>query len=928
MKTKKCGFLLLVSLLVLNLSDVMSRNCSWNTELTDRKATDSQVADSQVADLEASDSKISDLKVTDLKSEYQTDPIGLDLAPQFSWRLESDQRGLLQRAYRIIVSSSLEQLHADNGDVWDSGEVRSSASVGIFFAGRRLASRRRYYWKVQVWQDIHTVSPWSEPAMFEMGLMEKDDWRSHWIGYAPGMPGRVLYFKGTFVPSKPIERARAYIAGVGYSELFINREKVGDHVLDPAQSNYSKRVYYKTYDITDRLLPRPNSIVIPVAPGWLGTARLRAQIEIDYRDNTREILTSDRFRSVTTGPIICSSIFDGEQYDARLDIPQIHEPGIPPGLMNAHWAWAHNTNDPVGEMVAQKIDPIRVVEQITPTLLKEPKPGVYVYDAGRNVAGWAAIKMKGEAGTKITLRFAETVYDNGFVNRENLRNAKAEDSYILSGTGEEVWEPSFTYHGFRYVQVEGFPYPPKPGDIIIKVVRSDLKKTGSFHCSNPLLNDIHRMVVNTESANLHSVPTDCPQRDERMGWLNDLTVRIEQAIYNFDFSRFYPKFIDDIHDTQDKNGTITCVAPFLFGVRPADPVSASYLLLAQKCYQFYGNKRIISDHFSGMKAWIDYLYSRTNNGIVDYSYYGDWCPPRDFLMDPNGSGVSRDTPGQLMSTGYLYHCARLLSDMAQAIDRKEDANHYKRLSEEIYTAFNREYWDEAAGGYASDNQASNSFALYLGLADEKKVPRVLSNLVNDVKKRGYHLTTGNLCTKYLLEVLTENGYAEVAYKIATQTTYPSWGFMLANGATTLWERWEYLTGDAMNSHNHPMMGSVGSWFYKYVLGIVPDFGYPGFERFTIKPYLMKELTSAEGKLETVKGTIQVSYRKQGNRFVMAVTVPANSTALLHLPARNVKSVTEGGKNIASIREISFLREEKGYVVLNVGSGDYQFNSRM
>jgi alpha-L-rhamnosidase len=290
-----------------------------------------------------------------------------------------------------------------------------------------------------------------------MGLLDEDDWRSNWIGYNPGMPGRVLYFKGTYVPPKPIKRARAYIAGLGYYELFINREKVGDHVLDPAQSNYSKRVYYVTYDITDHLRPEPNSIVIPVAPGWLGTARLRLQVEIDFQDNTREVLTSDRFRSVTTGPTIYSTIFDGEQYDARLDIPTIHEPGVPPGLMNKEWAWAHNTDDPVGKMVTQKIEPIRVVEQITPTLVQNPSPGVYVFDAGRNLAGWAAIKVKGEAGTKITLRFAETLYDNGFVNQENLRNAKVEDSYILSGKGEEAWEPSFTYHGFRFVQVEGFP---------------------------------------------------------------------------------------------------------------------------------------------------------------------------------------------------------------------------------------------------------------------------------------------------------------------------------------------------------------------------------------------------------------------------------------------------------------------------------------
>jgi alpha-L-rhamnosidase len=436
------------------------------------------------------------------------------------------------------------------------------------------------------------------------------------------------------------------------------------------------------------------------------------------------------------------------------------------------------------------------------------------------------------------------------------------------------------------------------------------------------------MVVNTEASNLHSVPTDCPQRDERMGWLNDMTVRIEQAIYNFNLALFYPKFMDDIEDTQAADGTITCVAPFRFGMRPADPVSASYLILAEKCYEFYGNKQIILDHFEGMKKWVNYLYARTDNGIVDYSYYGDWCPPRDFLMDPNGSGVSRDTPGKLMSTGYLYYCSKLLSRMGNLIDRQTDASYYEEMANEIYHAFNREYWNEEIGGYAANNQACNAFALYLGMADKTKRSRVLNNLVNDVKKHDYHLTTGNLCTKYLLEVLTENGFADVAYKIATQKTYPSWGFMLANGATTLWERWEYLTGDAMNSHNHPMMGSVGSWFYKYILGITPEFDYPGFERFTVKPYIMNGLDFAEGELETIKGTIKTKWKKEGNLFTLDLTVPANTKATIHLPARNQKGITINGKRISNMKGIELVKEIDGYTVVRIGSGNHQLISRL
>jgi alpha-L-rhamnosidase len=411
-----------------------------------------------------------------------------------------------------------------------------------------------------------------------------------------------------------------------------------------------------------------------------------------------------------------------------------------------------------------------------------------------------------------------------------------------------------------------------------------------------------------------------------MGWLNDLTVRIEQAIYNFNMSRFYHKYMIDITDTQDKAGTITCVAPYRFGMRPADPVSASYLLLAYKCYEFYGNKNIITNHFDNMKAWVDFLYSRTQDGIVDYSYYGDWCPPKDFLQDPNGSGVSKDTPGRLMSTGYLYYCADLLAEMADIIGKDSEVIRYKNMAQEIAEAFNHEYWNEQTGGYASNNQASNSFALYLGLADEKKAPRVIHNIVEDIKKQDYHLTTGNLCTKYLLEVLTEYGYHEVAYKIATQTTYPSWGFMLANGATTLWERWEYLTGDAMNSHNHPMMGSVGSWFYKYVIGINPDIRHPAVGKYTIRPYIFDDLTFVDGELITEKGAIKSAWKKQGKSILLDLTIPANTTATVFIPTTNRNSVTENGRAAGRIKELKFIKEEADYVVYQIGSGNYKFKS--
>ena len=837
------------------------------------------------------------VQVSALKADYETNPLGIDRIPQLSWEISGNYDGVRQSAYRILIATSPELLAEGDADVFDSGKVASSASTAVKFSEIPFQSRTRYYWKVKIWDGDGVESPWSETAYYETALLDSSDWLSGWIGYVPGMPGRVLYFKGTQASDKEVAKARAYISGLGFYELHINGKKVGDCVLDPAQSNYSKHVYYRTYDITDNLVKGANSFVVPVAPGWLGTPRLRIQVEITYADGSQETMTSDRFRSVITGPLMYSTVFDGETYDARLENPDIYKPGVPPGLMNKQWAWAHNTDDPVGEMVAQRVEPIRIVEEIVPKLVAEPTEGSYVFDAGRNLAGWASIRTSGPAGTEVRMRFAETLYDDGRVNQENLRNAKAEDTYILKGEGVETWEPAFTYHGFRYVQIDGLPSRPADGDVMIKVVRSDVETTGEFSCSNPLLNDIFRLVWNTEASNMHSVPTDCPQRDERMGWLNDMTARLESSMYNFDMSRFYPKFVTDITDTQDEHGTITCVAPFRFGMRPADPVSASYLILAEKCYEFYGDRQVIETNYDAMKKWTDYLLSRSENGILEYSYYGDWCPPRDYLMDPNGSGVSRDTPGALMSTGYLYYCSRLISKMAGLLGKEADAARYSGIAGEVKEAFNRRFWDEEAGGYGSNNQACNSFAISLGMPSDEMGERALENLVEDVKAHDYHLTTGNLCTKYLLEVLSEYGYEDVAYRIATQTTYPSWGFMLSMGATTIWERWEYLTGDAMNSHNHPMMGSIGSWFYKYLLGLVPDFDDPGFSTFTVKPCYPDGLDYASGSLKTVKGKISVSWERKGRSVSLKLTVPGNSTAVVYVPGKDTPVEVGSGEHV-------------------------------
>lgn len=873
-----------------------------------------------------------DLKVTALKCEYATNPIGLDIQPpQLSWRIESEKRGILQTAYQVIVAGSPEDLIKNNANIWDSGKINSAKAAGVTYSGPELISRKRYYWKVRIWDSDNKISDWSQPAFFEMGLLNQEDWKADWIGYPASWSGRVLYFRKIFSTTKPVQKARAYISGIGYYVLHINGRKVGDHVLDPGTTDYSKQVLYATYDITD-FLEKENAIGVSVGPGWYGIPKLRMQAEITYTDGTTEMIPTSMNNNwnnnwkVTVGPIIKSSIYDGEYYDAREEKPgwDLANDTILNVRRTNRWTAAVATNSPGGKMVSQKLEPIKVLDTISSHSISEPVNGIYVVDAGQNLAGWASLRVKGKRGTEISIKFAESLYKDGTVNQENLLLAEAKDTYILKGGDEEQWEPSFTYHGFRYIQIEGFPYRPRSGDIQVKVVRSSVDQTGKFKCSNELLNRIHHMVRSTEASNLYSIPTDCPQRSERMGYLNDMTVRIDQALYNFNFSRFYTKWIDDIEDTQGPDGPITDTAPFRWGERPADPVSASYLLLALKSYEFYGNERIIRHHYKGLKAWVDYLNSRTEDGIVNYSSWGDWSPPVEFGV--NSGPVSKNTPGVYMSTGYLYYCSRMISQMAGLLGNENDKLIYARLSEKTAVAFNGKYWNEKTGGYGSNNQACNSFALFLGLVDKEKIPRVVENLVKDVENHNYHLTTGNLCTKYLLEMLTENGYPEIAYKIATQETYPSWGFMLANGATTLWERWEHETGGAMNSHNHPMMGSVGSWFYKYVLGILPDIDNPGFEKFTIHPVIFNELDFAEGKYQSIKGMIKCSWRKEEGSMFLNVTIPGNSIATIYVPTKNFKSITESNREVGKVDELKFLKAEGNYALFQVGSGFYRFKS--
>ncbi|MGA3264027.1 MAG: glycoside hydrolase family 78 protein [Terracidiphilus sp.] len=880
------------------------------------------------------------INVSGLRCESAVNPLGIDAAkPRLSWLLASSKRGQMQTAYQILAASDENKLQSGQADLWDSGKVASDQSIQVSYKGPVLSSRQRVFWKVRVWDKDGAASPYSEAAFWEMALLSPRDWKAQWIGYDAGWSGRALYFRSNVTISKAVRRARIYVSGLGYYELSLNGSKVGDHVLDPGFTDYAKRVLYATYDVASQLRPGSNTIGVIVGSGWYGIPKLLLQFEVTYADGSEDTFYShsafeqtDGAWRVTNGPILADSVYDGETYDARLEKDGWDLPAGDSGLgaapvdRTSEWLTPHTVTPPGGRLVSQTVNPIKIVDAIRPKAISEPKPGVFVYDFGQNMAGWAQLHVSGERGARVALKFSELLSEDGTVNQNNLRAAAATDVYIFRGGGVESWEPRFTYHGFRYVQIEGFPGQPTLENLTAKVVRSSVEPSGMIQTSNDLINRIQKMVWWTEASNLYSIPTDCPQRDERMGWMNDLTVRSEEAVYNFNMSRFYPKFLHDIRDAQGADGSITDTVPFRWGRRPADPVSSSYLIMGWMLYLHYGDTHAMAELYDGFKAWTDYLRGNTKDNIVTYGYYGDWSPPKDFAIPiSTGDGaVSRDTPLEFMSTGYLYYDERLVSRMAKVLGKKDDEVKYENEARQVAAALNKKYWNEAAGGYGSNNQSMNSFALFLGVVPRDREGRVVANLVRDVKEHQNHLTTGNLCTKYLLEMLTKYGYGDLAFKVATQETYPSWGYMIANGATTLWERWEQLAGGGMNSQNHPMMGSVSSWIQKYLGGINPDPQSPGFKRIVIRPYILGDLTWVRAEYESPFGLIRSSWRKENAEFRLKVTVPVNTTATIYVPARNAANVTEGGKPATTADSVKSLGRREGEMVFEIGSGDYEF----
>ncbi len=813
-----------------------------------------------------------------LTAEYAENPIGLFTEkPRFSWKFHA-YPGFFQKEYRLTVASSRENLEKGIYDLWDSGLVADERNVAVEYEGKPLTSRSVGYWRCAV-TDTEGNRAESEIQSFEIGLLHAEDWHGAWQAAPLHFPGRAQYWRCPFkLPNKVVRRARAYVCGLGYHELYLNGEKVGNAVLSPAPTDYGKRVLYCTYDITDCLKTGGNCVGIILGFGWFGARKLNLQIDVDFEDGTNTEIFSYHNANcwrVGCGPIRENSIYDGEVYDARLereidgwatyDFHADYDNG---------WVFSCCTDAPGGKLVAQTMEPIMPISDFPGKLLYR-EGNRSVYDFSTNIAGWVRFTVRGVRGATVTVRHAEVLSADGTLDTINLRTARATDVYCLSGEGDEVYEPRFTYHGFRYAEivVDG---DAEITSVIGRFVHTAVKAISSFESSDETLNRLHLNAVTTEAANIYGILTDCPQRDERFGWLNDLTSRVYQEAYNFDMARTYRKVLSDIADTQRADGAISDTAPVGIGRTPADPVCASFLLIGLFSYEVYGDRRLLVEHYRSLKAWVDYLGSRTENRILSYSYYGDWVCP----YPPNDANTPNDakTPGELISAAYYYWQVSLMARIAEITEHEKDAAYYRVLSGEIKQAFNERFFCEKTCNYGTGSQSCNAVALSVGLCKDDDRETLTKRVAENIEKMNFHCTAGNQGYRHLFYALGDADYNDILYQMLVNPEYPGWGYMIACGATTVWERWEKEPKIGMNSFNHPMFGSYDAWLFRSLGGIRLAKNAVGANRIEIAPSVPKALRFVRTETETVNGAVKSSWEKKDGTITYDITIPPNTRA--------------------------------------------------
>jgi alpha-L-rhamnosidase len=888
------------------------------------------------------------LSVGGLRTEHRANPVGIDAPkPRLGWQLRSDARGVVQSAYEIRVATSEAAVKAGRDLAWSSGRVASEESTERVYEGAPLRSGERYYWQVRVWDGAGKATPWSAPAYWETGLLEPSAWKASWI--EPGLPedvaksGPAPMLRREFRLNGTVARARAYVTSRGLYEMHLNGQRVGEDLFTPGWTSFKKRLQYQTYDVTGLLKAGDNAVGVTLGNGWYrgdlpGRRRnvygdrlaLLVQIDVTYADGRREVVGSDGSWKAASGPILLSEIYHGETYDARLEKPGWSRPGFD----DRDWAAVEVADHGKEGLVAPAGPPVRRIEELRPVKILKTPGGDTVVDLGQNMVGWIRLRVAGPAGTTVTLRHAEVLDKQGNFYTENLRVARQTLRYTLKGGGPETFEPHFTFFGARYVAVDGYPGELTPESLTGVVIHSDLPKGGELQTSSPLLDQLQHNILWGQKGNFLDVPTDCPQRDERLGWTGDAQVFARTAAFNLDVAAFFTKWMRDLAADQYENGSVPHVIPDVL-TRPGNAAAGAAgwadaaVIIPWTMYLTYGDRRLLEEQYSSMARWLGYVRQRAGDDFVwdgDF-HFGDWlaytAPSREARSYPGAT-----TGKELIATAFFAHSTDLMQRIARVLGKNEDAARYGEQLSKIKDAFQEEFVTDR-GRVGEATQTAYVLGLEFDLLPDALRPVAAKRLADEVRTRK-HLTTGFLGTPYLCHVLSRYGYLDEAYFLLNREEYPSWLYPVKQGATTIWERWDGQKPDgtfqdaSMNSFNHYAYGAIGDWMYRVMAGIEVDEKAPGYKHILVQPRPGGGITSVKASHETPYGKVASAWTTRDGRFELVAEVPPNTRATVRLPKAPLASVTESGKPLVDGNGVTSRRQDGDAAVVEVGSGRYVF----
>lgn len=916
---------------------------------------------------------------TYLRCERIVDPLGIDAtSPHLSWYSvpnDLSERGENQSAYEILVATSLKKLDNNTGNLWDSGKVESNQSINVVYKGRKLTSGTRCYWKVRIWDNCGNRSRWSKTAVWSTGLLHKQDWMGCWIGLdsvvsrerldpqytrvnarmksifythfnwrqvkadtdITVLPARML--RKEFNVRESVKRAIMYICGLGLFRLFIDGKEIGDQVLSPALSWYHTRAYYMTFNVTKYLKRGVNALGIILGNGrfyamrtrhtaMFGYPKMICQLNIDYSDGTQKSIVSDTTWKITSkGPIRSNNEYDGEVYDARLEMPGWDQPGF----NDSRWMKARKVQDPTRMLCAEMQYPERIMQSVKPVSEKEVQPGVFVYDMGQNIVGWVSLHVRVPRGTAITMRFGESLRGGGMVDFRSLGSAMQTDVYIARGGGWENWQPNFTYQGFRYVQITGYPGKPPLNMIEGKVVYDDVPTIGRFETSNEMVNRIYDAAFWTIRGNYRSIPTDCPQRNERQGWLGDHAVNSYGESFVFDNDRLYQQWMIDIRDGQKSDGALPNIAPpYWHSYNNSVTWPSALILASDNMYRQFGNIEIIKDNYVTMKKWISYIaHTYMRSYLVPGDKYGDWSQPSRDQSQGKEVDPARRPDTNFISSAYFYHCLRLMKRNADLLGKRRDAEYYSALAAKVRDAINATFLSPDSSHYAKNLLTTNILATAFGITPAVIRRRVFADMVNRFEHADdFHTSCGLIGQNWIMRTLTDNGRPDLAYRLATDTTYPSFGYMLDHHGTTIWELWDGNTITGRESFNHVMLlGDFVIWLYQDLAGIETDPSAPAFKRVIMEPTPVGDLKFVNARYRSIYGAIESDWSLEGDDFRWKVVIPPNVSAAVFVPAEEAADVTEGGVLASIAPGVKFEGIKDGRVEYEVGSGVYRFHSK-